>query len=140
MSSEVAKVAARWKELDEVRGDELAKMRKAQEHLEEVGDELGVNPPGQLITYDLFKDMLNGKFLPTFGLGDVLTDDYHKGFTCIRCTLYTPREIQDHAREQKTCRMSNANSRYDEANDIIAKKGKALPDNYQGVCAMVAGF
>ena len=36
--------------------------------------------------------------------------------------------------------MSSANRKYDEAKDMIAKKGKAPPDTYQGVCDMVAGF
>ena len=35
----VSAVAARWKELDDVRGDKSATMSKVQEHLEEVGEE-----------------------------------------------------------------------------------------------------
>ena len=40
----VSAVAARWKELDEVKGDEMATMSKVQEHLEEVGEKLKVDP------------------------------------------------------------------------------------------------
>ena len=51
----ISEVAARWKELDEVQGDKLATMTKVQEHLEEVGKDLGVDPAGQLLAYDMFK-------------------------------------------------------------------------------------
>ena len=53
-------------------------MVEVQEHLQEVGDELRVKLAGQLFSHDLFKDMLNVKFIPKFGLGDALMGDYHK--------------------------------------------------------------
>ena len=136
----VSAVAARWKELDDVRGDESATMDKVQEHLEEVGEELRVDPAGQLLPYDLIKDMLDGNFVPTTGLGDVLAEDFHKGFTCIRCAPYTPTERSEYKREQEAHKMSSGNVRFEEAKDMLAKKGKAPPNDYQAVKDMVAGF
>ena len=49
--------------------------------MEEVGEKLKVDPAGQLLPYDLIKNMLDGKFVPTTGLGSALAEDYHKGFT-----------------------------------------------------------
>ena len=80
-----------------MQGDEHATLVKAREHLNEVYKELGIKFKGQLLQYELFKQMLEGKFNwfnPTFGLGNALPGDYHKGLSCMCCAPYTPREAQ----------------------------------------------
>ena len=54
--------------------------------------ELGIKPKGQLLQYELFTEMLKGKFNPSFGLGNALAGDYHKGLSVMCFAPYTPKE------------------------------------------------
>ena len=58
------KVTQKWKDLDDVRGDEHATLSKAREHLSEVHQELGIKPKERLLQYQLFVEMLKGRFNP----------------------------------------------------------------------------
>ena len=45
------RVAQRWRDLDEARGDEQASLSKMREHLSETQQELNIKPKGQLLRY-----------------------------------------------------------------------------------------
>ena len=121
-------------------GDEQATLSKVREHLSEMHQELNIKPKGQLLRYKLIMDMLKAKFNPEFGLGSALAGDYHKGLSVICFAPYTPTELSAHRTKREAQQMSSANRRYEEAKEIINKKGKAPPSTYENVCAMVEGF
>ena len=119
-------MAQRWKDLDDVKGDEHATLVKAREHLSEVQKELGIKPKGKLLQYELFINMFNGKFNPTFGLGNALPGDYHKSLSVIYFAPYTPKEQSDHKNELEVGRILSANRKYDEAKKMISKRRARL--------------
>ena len=57
-------VKARWIELDEKRGNKHSLMKIAKKHLAETAQELGIKPRGQILTYPMLTEMLNGDFTP----------------------------------------------------------------------------
>ena len=115
------KVAQRWRDLDEVRGDEQASLGKMREHLSETHQELNIYPKGQLLRYELVVDMLKGKFNPECGLGSALAGDYHKGLSVICFVPYTPTERTAQRTKRKAQQMSAPNRQYEEAKEIITK-------------------
>ena len=82
-------------------------MKIAMRHLEEVGKDLGIKPYGQLIAYDMFTDMLEGDFLPMWGINEALRGDYYQGMSAIRFAEHTLRKIADHTgRRRARLRMT----------------------------------
>ena len=71
--------------------------------------ELGIKPKGQLLQYELFVEMLKGRFNPQFGLGSALQGDYHKGLSVLCFAPYTPKERSAHRNEHKARQMPSAN-------------------------------
>ena len=132
-------VRERWEELDEARGNEHATMKIALRHLDEVGKDLGIKPYGQLIAYDMFTDMLDGDFLPMWGINEALRGDYSQGISAIRFAEYTPHEIAKHTKEKKAQNDSRNSRSLTEAREIQGKKPKAAPDTYSGVVNMCRG-
>ena len=83
------KVAQRWKDLDDVRGDKMATLNKVRAHLHETHLELNIKSKGQTLKYKLIVDMLKGKFNPECGLGSTLAGNYHKGLSVMCFAPYT---------------------------------------------------
>ena len=138
-SNSAKEVTERWEELDKKRGNEFAMMTAAHRMLKEVGDELDLHPKGQLLTPDIFTDMLNGDFTPNWSVNEALPNDYHKGTLAFRFAQYTPKEIQAEKDDREVREESKANRRLDEAKEIQNKKPKAPPRSYDAVVNMLTG-
>ena len=103
-------------------------LKIATRHLTEMGEQLGVKPRGQLITYGMLTDMLDGKFTPMWGINEALRGDYYLGISAIRFAEHTPREIEEHTKERQAQDASKNTRSLAEAREIQGKKPKALPN------------
>ena len=129
----------RWIELDEKRGNEHSLMKTVQKHMDEAEEETGISPRGQLYTYDMFIDMLNGDFNPLWNINKALQGNWFQGISALQFAEHTPKEILDYNSDRKTEEATKGNRRLDEEKQIRGKKPKVAPSTYDGVMVMFGG-